>query len=128
MSIASGIFCMISVRLLECLIPIMQKMMIKSAGGDYEVRFTKFALRLRLLLMKFLRTSFVLSSACTAFAFSKYSRSAQASSERAAAETLLKVRKSYISETASRKTGQNVILISQPIKLIIAYKPREIAI
>ena len=34
---------------------------------------------------------------------------APASSERATAEPLLKVRKSYISETASRKTGQNVI-------------------
>ena len=34
---------------------------------------------------------------------------APASSERATAETLLKVRKSYISETARRKTGQNVI-------------------
>ena len=36
--------------------------------------------------------------------------------ERAAAETLMKVRKSYISETASRKTGQNVIY-SAPLSL-----------
>ena len=39
---------------------------------------------------------------------------APASSERATAETLLKVRKSYISETASRKTGQNVIVYFMP--------------
>ena len=39
---------------------------------------------------------------------------APASSERATAETLLKVRKSYISETASRKTGQNVIHLHNP--------------
>ena len=37
---------------------------------------------------------------------------ASASSERAAGEALLKVRKSYIPETASRGTGENVILIT----------------
>ena len=47
---------------------------------------------------------------------------APASSERATAETLLKVRKSYISETASRKTGQNVIPKGTPYFILFGWR------